>query len=290
VADDNSNSDDKQRVPRGAKLPSTSPEGTRKVVAALADGAGPVSRERLASRLNVQLTGGVARALGSAALYGFLRTDSDKKLVITERGLAFLSDDAAQAKQAEREALMSTGFGAVIKKLATRKAAADVVALRLQEDQGLPEAGALDRARLLVTAATDAGLVVDERFNAEAIEDTIDAVGEPAASQVAAPKAHPKPTTNPAARAPGAATPKRTPISRAGREEEAAARSRPSLSSGPQRRRRSRSCSRSTQASWTRSRSGRSCASCGRAWRFRRSPSEGRLRHVDRRRSRRRAR
>ena len=82
--------------------------------------------------------GDIARRLGSAIRYGFITEDADKKLVVTERGIRFLSDDAQVAKEAERQALMSTPFGVVVKSLSTRKADPAVVAFRLQEDQGSP--------------------------------------------------------------------------------------------------------------------------------------------------------
>ena len=132
-------SDEKQSIPRSARLPSTTPEGTREAVTAIAEIAGSVSRERLASHLGKALTGGIARAMGSAKVYGFITTDAYKKLIITERGLAFVGDDPSLAKQAEREALMVTGFGVVIKKLSTRAASEDVIALRLAEDLNITE-------------------------------------------------------------------------------------------------------------------------------------------------------
>ncbi|HEY5196235.1 MAG TPA: hypothetical protein VIJ51_04355 [Solirubrobacteraceae bacterium] len=172
-------SDEKQSIPRSARLPSTTPEGTREVVTAIAEIAGSVSRERLASHLGKALTGGIARAMGSAKVYGFIATDANKKLIISERGLAFVGDDPSLAKQAEREGLMVTGFGVVIKKLSTRAASEDVIALRLAEDLNIPEPAARDRARLLVKAATAAELAMNGRFHGGAIEDTIAVVGEP---------------------------------------------------------------------------------------------------------------
>lgn len=176
-----SNTTEKKReyTPRKAKLPSVAPLGTRRIVSALAELAGPASRERLASRLGVQLTGHMASSLGAALLYGFIEVGEGDKLVTTARGLAFLGEDEAAAKDAEREAVMSTGFGSVIKRLVTRKADAEIVAVRLQEDQGLLQGPATERAKVLVKAAGDAGLVANERFDAAAIEDTIAVIGEP---------------------------------------------------------------------------------------------------------------
>lgn len=196
VADDNTSNGKSDQTPRKARLPSVDPSGTRRVVSALAELAGPASRQRLASRLGVQLTGHMARSLASAILYGFIEVGDDDKLVITDRGAAFLGDDEDAAKAAEREAVMSTGFGSVIKRLATHRADASIVAVRFQEDQGLKEGPATERGKVLVKAARDAGLVANDRFDAAAIEDTIEVVGEPTApaapvSKPAATKAAP---------------------------------------------------------------------------------------------------
>jgi hypothetical protein len=227
--DDDTPSIRRSRTPRNAKLPSTTPDGTRKVVAALAELAGPASRERLASRMGVQLTGGVARSLASALLYGFIAVDSDKKLVITDRGLAFLSNDPEAVKHAERQAVMSTGFGVAIKKLTTRKADAEVVAFRLQEDQGIPEASSKDRAQLLVSAATSAGLVTNGNFDGGVIEDTIAVVGEPEVPVLAESRATSMPPTSKASLAAAAPAkgPKTTTIATGAANEEGRSREEP---------------------------------------------------------------
>lgn len=201
MADDNNNSG--KRVSASAKLPSVTPEGTRRIVAALAETAGSASRQRLASKLGVQLTGAMASSLAAAIMYGFIEVGDDEKLVTTDRGETFLSDDVEAVKRASREAVMSTGFGVIIKRLMTRKADAEVVAFRLQEDQDLPEKASKERAKVVVKAATDSGLVTDDRFDAAAIEDTIEIVGEPSAPDA--------PTTKPAGSKPAAPKPKAEP-------------------------------------------------------------------------------
>jgi hypothetical protein len=180
--------DNKHTIPRSARLPSTAPAGVRPFVAAVAEIAGAVSRDRLASHLRMQKTGAFSRAIGSALLYGFLDTDSEKRLVITERGSAFVGSDAEAAKRAEREGLASTGFGLVIRKLSTRAASEAVIALRLQEDLHVPEGPARDRAALLVAGATDAGLVVNGNFDGGVLEDTFIVIGQPEAPSVTATK------------------------------------------------------------------------------------------------------
>jgi hypothetical protein len=193
--------DKKETIPRSARLPSASPEGVRLLVGDVAEIAGAVSRERLASHLNMQKTGAFSRAVGSALLYGFLEIDPDRKLVITARGSAFAGNDAAAAKRAEREGIASTGFGLIIKKLSTRAATESVIALRLQEDLGVPHGAALDRASLLVAAATDSGLIANGNFDGGVIEDTFDVIGRPeAATQASHPPNAPVAATTRSAR------------------------------------------------------------------------------------------
>lgn len=217
MADDEAQNSEgkKTRIATSAKMPSATPDATVKVVSKLAELAGPTSRERLASALGVALTGGVARALSSALLYGFVELDADKKLNITDRGNLFVGDDEEATKQAAREGLMNTGFGPLIKRLSTRKATVEVIAVRLQEDQGLDGNASDDRAKLLVKAGTAAGLIVNGNFDGGVIEDTIAVVGEPDApkpAEAAMAKPKPKPAAKPAAAstppAAAAATPK----------------------------------------------------------------------------------
>lgn len=224
-------SNEKQTIPRSARLPSTAPDAVRSFVAAVAEIAGAVSRERLASHLRKQNTGAFSRAIGSALLYGFLETDAEKKLVITQRGAAFVGADAEAAKRAEREGLASTGFGVVIKKLSTRAASEAVIALRLQEDLQVPESPAHDRAALLAAAAVEAGLVVNGNFDGGVIEDTFAVIGAPETSATAKART----ATEPAATAPaperanrvattaqvGSVGGRNTSVSSAGRSDEA---------------------------------------------------------------------
>jgi hypothetical protein len=177
-------SDETQTIARSARLPSTAPEGTKTIVAALANIGGAVSRSRLASHLGTQLTGRFSRALGSAILYGFVMIDEAKRVVISERGIAYVGADAEAAREAEREGIAGTGFGIVLKKLTTRAADEAVIALRLEEDLNVSARAAKDRAKLLVNAATEAGLVRNGNFDGGVIEDTFQMIGDPAARRV----------------------------------------------------------------------------------------------------------
>lgn len=177
------------RTPSSAGLPGNAPSRTRRIVTTLADLAGPASSARLAGRLGVQLTGRVATELSSAKQYRFIATESDK-LIVTPRGEAFIGDDKAASLRAAQDGVMSTAFGPIIKKLMTRQADASIVAVRFQEDQGLSEGPAKNRAAILVKAAEEAQLIVDGRFDAEAIEEAIERVGELSHDEA---KAAPKP-------------------------------------------------------------------------------------------------
>jgi hypothetical protein len=183
------------RTPQSAQLPSNTPKATRRIVKTLSDLAGPASSARLASRLGVQLTGRVASELASAKVYGFIALEDDK-LIVTARGEAVIGDDEAAALAAGRDAVMSTGFATIIKKLMTRQADASVVAVRFEEDCGLPAGPSKSRAAILVKAAEETKLISNGRFDAAPIEDTIARVGE-LASEEATPKAR-SPRSSPA--------------------------------------------------------------------------------------------
>jgi hypothetical protein len=166
----------------------------------LADLAGPASSARLAGRLGVQLTGRVATELASAKQYGFIAIDESDKLIVTPRGETFINGDEAASIRAAQDGVMTTSFAPIIKKLMTRQADASIVEVRFQEDQGVTEGPAKNRAAILVKAAEEARLIADGRFDAEAIEETIERVGEVSLDEA---KAAPKPK-------PRAATPKTT--------------------------------------------------------------------------------
>lgn len=181
------------RTPNSAGLPGNVPSKTKRIVTTLADLAGPASSARLAGRLGLQLTGRVATELSSAKQYRFIATESDK-LIIAPRGEAFIGDDKAASLRAAQDGVMGTAFGPIIKKLMTRQADASIVAVRFQEDQGLSEGPAKNRAAILVKAAEEAQLIVDGRFDAEAIEEAIARVGGLSHDES---KAAPTPTRQP---------------------------------------------------------------------------------------------
>jgi hypothetical protein len=185
-------SNGREHTPRSVQMPAASPQETLSVVEELAQLAGPASRQRLASRMNVSNTGWFASRVGAAITYGFFATENDK-LVVTPRGEALLAEDD-QAVSAMRQAVMSCGFASVISRLATRRADIEVVALRMEEDLGLKPAPALKRAKVLVKAAEEAQLVSGDKFDAGAIEDAIAEVGEiPLPEPRQAPKREVKP-------------------------------------------------------------------------------------------------
>ncbi len=170
------------RTPRSAQLPGNAPKATKRIVKTLADLAGPASSARLASRLGVQLTGRVATELASAKQYGFIAAEGDK-LIVTERGETFIGEDEEAALEAARDAVMSTGFAPIVKKLMTRQADTSIVAVRFEEDRALNSGPAKSRAAVLVKAAEETKLISDGRFDAGPIEDTIVRVGEVASEE-----------------------------------------------------------------------------------------------------------
>ncbi len=170
--------------PQQLELPAATPQAAKRVVTTLAALAGPANRERIASRLEVKLAGRLISAIVAAQLYGFIEENDEGKLVMSDRGYALIGDEEDAAAKAEQHGIMATGFGATIKQMRTHKADVEIVAVRLADDRGLSEGSANERAKVLVKAATDAGLIVNERFNAEVIEDALEAVGEPRAPRV----------------------------------------------------------------------------------------------------------
>ena len=170
-------SDAPDRTPRSAKLPGLPPNTTKKIVVQLAEIA-PVSSARLASHLGVELTGRVATTLAASKLYGFVAANEDNKLVVTERGEAFIGDDEESSLQAARDGVMSTGFAPVIAGSMTKQADPSRIAIRFEEDHGLKAAPAKARAEVLAKAAGEAQLVSNGKFDAAAIEDTIERIGK----------------------------------------------------------------------------------------------------------------
>lgn len=145
-------------------------------VAALHELAAPSTTDRIAGQLGVAKAGRFLSTLAACGYYGFF-SRSGGKYTLTERGESLLASDAEKATHAKREGVMSSGFAPVISLLATREAKEEIVSARLQDDLGVPEKSAKEISRVLIAAATDAGLLRNGRFDAATIEDTVAAVG-----------------------------------------------------------------------------------------------------------------
>lgn len=141
------------------------------VVEALAALRAPSTPHVIAQQLDTsyKTDGRFRTRLGAAGYYGFIEKQSDRR-VLTPRGEAVSSDDDAAVRQAKREAVMSSNFGALMHSLRGGPMNENTIALRLQSDYRVPEASAPSIAKVLVASATQAELVTDNRFDAAAIE------------------------------------------------------------------------------------------------------------------------
>ncbi len=87
---------------------------------------------------------------------------------------------------------MSTAFGPIIYSLRGNRVNEHTLALRVQSDYDVPEASAKTVAKALVSAATQAGLISNERFDAVAIEGAAQVMPSP--DDTPAPPKEKKPT------------------------------------------------------------------------------------------------
>jgi hypothetical protein len=159
------------RTPRSAKIPQWSVEAVVPHVQALSDLAGPATNARIGQQLGTSPAGGKFRSkMGTAGYYGFIKKDGDLN-VLTPRGEALIGDDEAAAVKARREAVMSTPFGQVIRKFASREPNEGTIAARLEDDFASPAESATYLAQTLVKAAREAALISNGRFDAAAIEE-----------------------------------------------------------------------------------------------------------------------
>lgn len=157
-------------TPRSAKIPQWPVSSVIPIAQALSDLAGPASNARIGQQLGLSPAAGKFRSkLGTAGYYGFTRRENDLH-VLTPRGEAILSEDPEVALRARREAVMSTGFGHVIRKFSGREPNVTAIAARLEDDYGAPAASAGYQATTLVQAAQEAQLISNNRFDAAAIE------------------------------------------------------------------------------------------------------------------------
>jgi hypothetical protein len=160
-----------KRTPFSARLPQASLNEVIPVVEALAALGTPSTPHVIAQQMGVSYTTNARfrTRIGAAGYYGLIEKDGDRRR-LTSRGEAITSGNTNAVEQARREAVMSTTFGPVIHSLRGRTVDENTVALRLQQDYGVPQSSAPNVARALVDAATQAELIADDRFDAAAIE------------------------------------------------------------------------------------------------------------------------
>ena len=156
----------KSKTPSSSKLPAKSLADALAIAQALKDYAVPASKAVIAAQRDETTSSShFKQKFASAGYYGLVEKDGDK-FKLTARGEAALDGDDI----AKRTAVMSTGFGPIIGTLATRQVAINIIESRLKSDHGATESGAATLASVLVQSAEDAGLIVNDKFDAQAIE------------------------------------------------------------------------------------------------------------------------
>jgi hypothetical protein len=184
-----------KRTPFSARLPQSPINEVVPVVEALAALGTPSSPHVIAQQAGTSYgTDGRFRTrLAAAGYYGFMVKDGSLRK-LTPRGEALVGDDAEAAKKARREAVMSTNFGPIIHSLRGRSVSEDTVALRIENDYGVPKTSAPGVANVLVTSATEAGLMTDSRLDAAVIEQLASLMPSPdEVKQNSAQQKQPKP-------------------------------------------------------------------------------------------------
>jgi hypothetical protein len=169
----------KKRVPKGQRLPQLTPADVIAMVKALADFNGPVSKKRVAGAMGMTVGGGGFEGKwASMGYYGFRNDTPDGRFEVSERGRALMSDDPAVVLEAKQHALVSTGFGVILNRFSTNPVNVLAIEGVLEEDLDVPESQVKKLAKVLVRSAEDAEMVIEDRFQIEAIEPAIEAVGE----------------------------------------------------------------------------------------------------------------
>lgn len=194
------------RTSASLKLPKTTFERVREIVDGSQQMNGPASPAVIADLIGKTAKGqNWSDPWSTVQSLGFIEKKQAGKYDITDLGRRFLSEDEEDARRAAQEALMRTGFGPLIKRFRTGASNTKAMTGVLISDYGVHQAG--KAAELLVTMATECGLIVDGRMKPAEIERAEEAAGEeaavppdPSATPKPSPaKAAPKPAATPAA-------------------------------------------------------------------------------------------
>jgi hypothetical protein len=197
-----------KRVSRGQRIPQATIAEVIPIMQALAGFNGPASKKMVAGSMNVSATAGKFRAKwASAGYYGFHTGAGADRFVLTERGQALVSGDAAAALEAKQHALVSTGLRAILNRFSTSPVNPAAIEAALEADLDVPAAQVKKVAALLIQCAEEAAMILDNRFQVAAIEPAIEAVGEITITTA------PKQSSDGAAKSNGATKPAATPRS-----------------------------------------------------------------------------
>lgn len=161
-----------KRTPFSARLPQASLNEVTPVVEALAALGVPSTPHVIAQQMGLSYStnSGVRTRVGAAGYYGFIRREGERR-VLTARGEALVGGDEDAARNARREAVMSTTFGPIIYTQRGRPVSENTISIRLQSEHNVPEGSAPGVAKALENAAREAELITDNRFDAAAIEN-----------------------------------------------------------------------------------------------------------------------
>jgi hypothetical protein len=155
-----------KRTPKGARLPQVDLLSVVPLATVVAEFAGSITRPVLAQHLKMSpASGSFKNKIAAAKYYGLLEQKGDQ-ISITARGQGAVDGDV----DAMRQAVLSTGFGSLIRQFAARAADADVLSSRLKMDLGVPEGSSRALADTLIAAAAQAGLASNGLFDAAAIQ------------------------------------------------------------------------------------------------------------------------
>lgn len=163
----------RKRTPFSARLPQVPLSQAVPIAEALATLGTPATPHVIAQQMGTTYSSSAFKTkIAAAGYYGLTGVNGDRR-TLSQRGEALTSGDETRARQARREAVMSTSFGPVIHSLRGRAVSEHTIALRLHSDLQVPEASSQNVAKALIESARHAELLTaDDRFDAVAVEET----------------------------------------------------------------------------------------------------------------------